>query len=84
MWIYTYHGQEYDLLALDMSTQPDKLPVQFVAERVTSVKCNGHDLVERNSIRTVILRDAALHPVVESEVQCIGSFPMPLTANLCP
>jgi len=84
-WIYTYNGTQYNLSGLDLLIKPaNKLPVEHVAEKVTSVKCNGHDLVERTSIRKVILRDPSFNPVVEAKLQCVGSFPMPWFQQLCP
>lgn len=51
--------------------------VEYVSEKIISTKCLSGQKLERVSVRRIILRGSAGQVLIQTELECVGSF-MPL------
>lgn len=75
-WTYTYKGQTWKVSSLERANcNPGECRVEHVDEKVISHTCKDGELVNRKSIRRVILRDESRKVVLDTVLKCEGNFP---------
>ncbi len=72
-WKYTYKGQVYKIDYSDWAACT-KCRVEHKSEKLLSYKCKDGEIVNRKSIRRVVLREPNGQVAVDTELTCEGSF----------
>lgn len=88
-WDFFYQGEIFSLQAAQLAqAQSNDLPADIIQDQVTLKKCDGKQLVVRQSIRRVVLRNKQGQVMFDGQLNCVGYPPnglalLPDEMNLC-
>ncbi len=87
-WDFFYQGEIFSLQAAQLAQAQSNLPADIIQDQVTLKKCDGKQLVVRQSIRRVILRNKQGQVMFDGQLNCVGYPPnglalLPDEMNLC-